>query len=260
MKGFLGMDDHDAQFSGLGLGFTKDILRKMASECTKDPEEIEKIYFFCFNEIHNQSKEFHSLHLLTIHYLAWGGPLSGWKSERRASALKEIDKIINYAEKLYDLSPKINFERAPVPRGVEEYMYFYLRQKPKNYGEEIEKWNAFHEILNNQIEHYKSIKCIIQETGNPGRPEHLTGLKDFVYRIAIMYQDATGRPFTVDKMVNGTNNKLEPQTEGMRFVYRSTKAITNISCTPAIHITPQNFMTVCEYVCRELKSEKTQKK
>lgn len=88
-----------------------------------------------------------------------------------------------------------------------------------------------------------------------GRPKTLRGLERFVFEMAALYQDATGKKFTVDD-VRSDGQPVEV-TEGQRFV---KEALELIKVSPVgdadTDFTPSNLQTACVYAAKKLGSKK----
>jgi hypothetical protein len=237
----------------------KDILREMASMCAQDTE---KIYQRLIKIYMAQDDQFRFLIFGAFHYLAWS-KMDGWKKEKRNEALKELKKIKKAAVTLNNLLPKIDFSKLPPAGSLEERMYNFLGSDDKVescsgiYERNLGSWRTFQESLEKQIETYHSFEKFIKKGARNGRYNALVGLREFIYQIALLYMETTGKPFTVGIFARGKDGEPpEPITTGMRFAYKSLEAIYCASSS-SHRFTSENFRNACAAVSKKLrKSQK----
>lgn len=231
------------------------ILREMAYVCAGDKE---KIYQRLLKNTIASEDQFRWWILEAWHYLAWS-KMDGWKKEKRKTALKELHKIQKAATVLNESLPKINFSKLPSAGSLEERMYNYLGRDgdTKKYKRELDCWRTFQESLENKIKIYDEFESFIKKGVRNGRYGVLVGFTEFIYQIALLYQQSTGKKFTVDKLACGRDGVLEPVTEGMKFAEKSIAAIFLLPSSMTHKFTPQNFQSACDAVSKRLrKSEK----
>jgi len=238
-----------------GYAMPPRILREMAYVCAGDKE---KIYQRLLKNTIASEDQFRWWILEAWHYLAWS-KMDGWKKEKRKTALKELEKIQKAAATLNKSLPKINFSMRNPAGSLEERMYNYLGRDSdtKKYERELACWRTFQENLETQIKIYDEFERFIKKGARNGRYGVLIGLTEFIYQIALLYQQSTGKKFTVDKLARGRDGVLEPVTEGMKFAEKSIAAIFLFSSSMTYRFTPQNFQSACDAVSKRLrKSEK----
>lgn len=82
-----------------------------------------------------------------------------------------------------------------------------------------------------------------------GRPSKLKRLEDFTYEMALLYQKATGKKFTVDRFVGESG--IGFISEGQSFVHKAFLFL--IDGYPLY--TSENFQSACVYVSKRLKEK-----
>lgn len=230
------------------------ILRNMANTCVGDKD---KIYKALLKNYAPKNERFREAMMKAWHYLAWS-EMTSWKTLERQRALKRLEKIRKAASTLDELLPQMSSSQIPEARSLEEYMYNFIinDSKPEMYEDNLDGWREFKKRLEEKIRIFDDLEQFISNIDKNLRPTPLTGLKDFIYQIAILYTQATGKKFTVDRQALGDKGKRAPSTEGMRFAKESLEAIYALSSKP-YRFTPANFQNACEAVSKRIrKSEK----
>lgn len=174
--------------------------------------------------------------------------------------IRQIDELIKLSEKLYNLSPKIDYTVRNKARSANEYLYLWLardsEKKPAAYTYEIKKWNVQIENLKGLINDFKGIKTIMRKRKN-NRPVVTRGLTFFILEIALMYEKISQKKFTVNRLHKEPSGELSPITEGMRFLFKAMPLIY-LNEKKEIY-TPQNIQTASFNAAKILKGSTSNK-
>lgn len=125
---------------------------------------------------------------------------------KNAVSAKEIAKIKKTASDLVEQYHSLS--NHTLDTWVESYIY-----QEDDYEEKYGAWDDISEMLEGIVAIFEGIERAHKK--EKGRPKKLNGLSDYIYQIAMLYEECTGRKFTVDEYrVGGIPEAI---TEGQKF-------------------------------------------